>query len=502
MFFFELPRNENNGFQMKSFKAEIITKIHAIIEFFKSMKNIFVTFVMVFGLLSPLTAYADESCMSFKVDKEASWTTYPGKEMKYLLTWKVFDPNSCIISAAKDVFPGQSVRWVGLSHSQNGYWPGKWVTLRSGNDVIITLEFEISLSWLNAIGNTPGNYSNGMPTDWLSGWSYLSASGVFDIRSNNFFKKESKYIDGHITGAEIWSSWFTKQQGIYSNNCTPSTEKIPWGSVIPRSISYKVIETGKLAKVEISIKDKSDCIKFIYTPPISKIINPGPLDNQYLIQEPFWSSGGSKYFSQLVSAPTPEIRVLANPDVVNTTKVLNSVDDRTFEITSDGIELFSQENVSRNGDEILLQSSIDLSAYDATKISTTQNVGIVLGVYSQFNESSSGSPGGWEITWNSPTNWTARYRSAVASWGGIKTWYQTEFLKIPILDLLLPNGVKNAQEKMVADAAAAVAQAALDKAKADAEKSKKSTISCIKGSVVKKVTAVKPKCPKGFKVKI
>jgi predicted nucleic acid-binding Zn-ribbon protein len=43
-------------------------------------------------------------------------------------------------------------------------------------------------------------------------------------------------------------------------------------------------------------------------------------------------------------------------------------------------------------------------------------------------------------------------------------------------------------------------QEAEAKAKAEAAK-KKSTITCVKGKLTKKVTAVKPKCPKGFKVK-
>ena len=41
--------------------------------------------------------------------------------------------------------------------------------------------------------------------------------------------------------------------------------------------------------------------------------------------------------------------------------------------------------------------------------------------------------------------------------------------------------------------------AQLDKPVASA--SKKSTISCVKGKTIKKVTAVKPKCPAGFKKK-
>jgi hypothetical protein len=43
---------------------------------------------------------------------------------------------------------------------------------------------------------------------------------------------------------------------------------------------------------------------------------------------------------------------------------------------------------------------------------------------------------------------------------------------------------------------------AADKAAADkAASAKKTTITCVKGKVTKKVTAVKPKCPTGYKVK-
>ena len=49
---------------------------------------------------------------------------------------------------------------------------------------------------------------------------------------------------------------------------------------------------------------------------------------------------------------------------------------------------------------------------------------------------------------------------------------------------------------------AAADKAAADKAAADkAAASKKTTITCVKGKVTKKVTAVKPKCPSGYRVK-
>jgi hypothetical protein len=57
-----------------------------------------------------------------------------------------------------------------------------------------------------------------------------------------------------------------------------------------------------------------------------------------------------------------------------------------------------------------------------------------------------------------------------------------------------------AEAEAMAAAERKAQQEAEAKAKADAAK-KKTTITCAKGKLTKKVTAVKPKCPKGFKVK-
>jgi hypothetical protein len=61
--------------------------------------------------------------------------------------------------------------------------------------------------------------------------------------------------------------------------------------------------------------------------------------------------------------------------------------------------------------------------------------------------------------------------------------------------------IKAAADKAAADKAAAD-KAAADKAAADkAAAAKKTTITCIKGKLAKKVTAVKPKCPSGYKAR-
>jgi membrane protein involved in colicin uptake len=101
--------------------------------------------------------------------------------------------------------------------------------------------------------------------------------------------------------------------------------------------------------------------------------------------------------------------------------------------------------------------------------------------------------------------------------------FSREYIKIPISDLLESPQVKAAADlkaKQEADAKAAAelkakqeadAKAAADlKAKQEADAkaaavktvaTKKTTITCVKGKLTKKVTAVKPKCPAGYRVK-
>ena len=55
--------------------------------------------------------------------------------------------------------------------------------------------------------------------------------------------------------------------------------------------------------------------------------------------------------------------------------------------------------------------------------------------------------------------------------------------------------------KLEAEAKAAAELKAKQEADAKAAAIKKTTITCVKGKLTKKVTAVKPKCPSGYKLK-
>ena len=500
---------------------------------------------LLFVFMVPPTATGNNfDCMSFKVEDERdnSWSTYPGKEMRYIMTWSVFDPNNCIISPVRNLYSG-AVMWVGLSSSQRGYWPGTWGITRSGQNAIISLEFEVPIAWLNAIGNLPGNYSFGMPTDAFSGWSKLVAYGTFDIRADNFFKKESKSVTSSIAGSEIWSTWFSKQQGLKDDSCEPAAAQMTYDFVVPRSLSYQIVESGKQAIVDITIKEDSKCALFVYTPKLSRVISTSPFEKDYLAQDPFWSKGGSRYFGELANSPTPKVRVIGNPEVVNTAKRIFHDGSRIYDITGEGVELSSSESVKRVGSDIVIRTIIDMSSYSLNEIKPSEEIGILVGMYSQYLSKSGGSSGRWVITWNSSSSWSANYSRGTASYGGRKAWYQPEFVKIPTIDLATSPQQKaaadakneadrakaaadmekaNAAYKAIADAEIAKFQAEL-KAKQDAEvkaaaelearqeaerkeqqksaAAKKTTITCIKGKLTKKVTQINPKCPAGYKVK-
>jgi membrane protein involved in colicin uptake len=72
------------------------------------------------------------------------------------------------------------------------------------------------------------------------------------------------------------------------------------------------------------------------------------------------------------------------------------------------------------------------------------------------------------------------------------------------LELIKAEEVRLAAElkaKQEADAKAAAELRAKQEAEVKAAAVKKTTITCVKGKLIKKVIAVKPKCPTGYKLK-
>jgi hypothetical protein len=117
----------------------------------------------------------------------------------------------------------------------------------------------------------------------------------------------------------------------------------------------------------------------------------------------------------------------------------------------------------------------------------------------------------------SPEGSWLRVETGIGVQGGVKPEYRVQISKpaiIPnfiegkdLIDRYVEGKSTRNEERMkrleeIAKIKAAADKAAADKAAADkAATIKKKTITCIKGKITKKVTAVKPKCPAGYKKK-
>jgi hypothetical protein len=208
------------------------------------------------------------------------------------------------------------------------------------------------------------------------------------------------------------------------------------------------------------------------------------------------------------------------------------------------------DSVVREHNVVKINTTVDGLKLDST---STDVVTVLLGIYSWYESPPGYSPSGWNITF-SGNSWTARYSKGGSSPPGTMMYYENIAIKIPMGDLFISPEAKLAaaafkakqeadakaaadlKAKQEADAKAAAdlkakqeadAKAAADlkakqeaDAKAAAEKilsdaaaeaarilaearaaTKKTTITCVKGKLTKKVTAVKPKCPSGYKKK-
>jgi hypothetical protein len=146
------------------------------------------------------------------------------------------------------------------------------------------------------------------------------------------------------------------------------------------------------------------------------------------------------------------------------------------------------DTVRREGNKVIVTTTIDGSQISPRD---NGNLTIYTGFYSWYSKESSYVSGGWRVSFSGNT-WSARYSSGSSLPGGLFMSYTTDALKIPISTLF------SSSEDIAAEAINAQGEA---DAKPTTETKTKSrvTIKCTKGSTVKKVTAVNPKCPLGFR---
>jgi len=511
------------------------------------LKRLFIVFALLTGFISPLNAQAveDYSCLNFKVINERGlWSISEGPQVtKAVVTWSIFDPGNCITKGLSGLITS-SVTWQAANYVK-GWWDGVWSSQRDGNNYVVILTFDIPNTWLVAVGNSPGTYSGEMTNlGFLSG-SYLYSSKLIE-RKVSSTQTKSEFVTAYITTSSLWSLVLSNRQKIERSECIPEQSKDTYYNVAATT-NVKVIEAGAKPTISIEISDSTNCIFLLHTPIIGKA------SSEKLINYPFWKVEGQKFWNDLVGSNSNLIRVSAN----TFGQAVKSNYFESFKFEMDAIPVDSKDSVSLADNKITVTSILDLSRLDRSSINTKSEAQIVIGAYAKYDAVSSCTSGGWRVNWTTPSTYTVRYSSGGCTASGLMNSYQVISTKIPLLDLLESNGVakadakaaaelkakqeadakakasaelkakQDADAKVAADKAAAelkakqeaeikaaaelkwkeaeAAAAAELKAKQEAEAkiaaNKKTSITCVKGKLTQKVTAVKPVCPKGYKKK-
>ena len=540
-----------------------------------------VTFL--FGTMTVPSFAEDYSCLQSPDlnSSEPDWRTSGDKDLKFVVSWAFKDPENCIVGIDpswdyKFRFPKQ----IGAGNYFD--FPATWKVSRAGEMALVSAETEFPvalLQSLNHIDNSESNYN----------FSQLG-KGRYTISANLKIKRAGGYvtqsIDGDYGFPQLWGHWFSKNQGIYPNQCNPEQIK----SAI--KTNWKIIEVGIKPKLEISLSQENNCIFLVHAGPlesykVESFVYPARLTQA---EYPYWAGPGTVYFKSILSKPNEIIQIgVGNFIEVNTGWDSNSVSNYGYVgVARIPAEVLTHEDlIELNNNVIKINTTIDGSKLDST---STDLVTVLLGVYSWRYDSPSYTPSNWSITF-SGNSWTAQYRKGGSSAPGTRMSYENIAIKIPVADLFTSPEVKAAaalKAKQEADAKAAAdlkaKQEAVAKAVAleadrlaqqkqsclqhnidvqnlrkklttlkndfyslnskeefdcdkygnpslsnneyffsrtkelwdkqmsidllvianyekEALSVKKTTITCIKGKLTKKVTAVKPKCPAGYKKK-
>lgn len=462
-------------------------------EIFKSANIFFAMFIIIFGLISPIPAKANYSCLNppSTAHKDPIWSTSNTKDLKLLASWSFNDPEGCIVGMASQ-YGDNNFSWNQEIENPAPIIPTSWRITRDGEMTLVTAELEFPIQLLQSL---PNRNLNGFSSDLSQLAQRLRVDTWLKLRKGTGY--DTAQINGKTSLAHLWGVWFSKNQGLVPPECKPEAPTIGAAPGFLNSrLSWKILSSGLQPVVEISIQEDLNCIFLVHAGPLTKPLGlsfehrNALFPKNSLAEFPFWDGEAPPYFNQIITRPDQLVQVGVG-DFVDTTQTNGDYDKKAASVKKLPNQVLNHSDVViRDGSSVKVTTTIDGTGISPN---STDVITIYTGYYWWYTKDSSYYSGGWTVTF-SGNSWTARYSKGGSLPGGAFMAYTTRAIKIPIKDLFVTAEQRAADQQ-------ADAQAVADKIKADAEKSKKITITCTKGSKVKKVTTVKPKCPVGYKVK-
>jgi hypothetical protein len=461
-------------------KLERVKRSLSLFSTFKKLLVISISTAFSISLLALPSEANEYSCLQDPqlLTKDPIWSTSSNKDLKFVVSWAFKDPENCIVGMhGKDEMFGDSniFRWNHTLSPRAFEFPASWTVTRAGEMTLVSAETEFPIPLLQAL---PNRNLDGYGID-LSQLSQKYTVGTFvKTRKGSNFGIAS--VGGKYGIAQLWGNWFSKNQGIFPDQCKPISPDYDL-TKLNAKISWKVLNPGPKPIVEISIQEDSNCIFLVHAGPLAKPSGLTRFDSSKAIslaEHPFWSGEAPTYFNQILSKPDQIVQVAVGDFAGKASGYASeNFPDTDIVETLPSKILSHTDSVTRNGKIVKVATTIDL-----TNISSTSSdvITIYTGFYWWYSKDSSYTSAGWRVTY-SGNSWTARYSPGGSLPGGIFMGYTARAIKIPIVDLFTSAADRAAADRVTVGS--------------------KSKITCTKEKVTKKFTAVKLKCPAGYKKK-
>lgn len=528
---------------------EKVKKPMLLISSVKKLLVISLSAALSISLLASPSEANEYSCLQDPqpLTEDPIWSTSSNKDLKFVVSWAFKDPENCIVGMHGKGEPwGTSniFRW-NFALPGEFEFPASWTVTRAGEMTLVSAETEFPIPLLQAL---PNRNLDGYGFDLGQLFQNYTVLTFAKTRKGLNFGMSS--VRGKYGSAQLWGNWFSKNQGIFPDQCKPISPNYNM-TKLNAKVSWKVLNAGPKPTVEISIQEDSNCIFLVHAGPL---VTPSGL-NRYnssvkksLAERPFWSGEAPPYFNQILSKPDQLVQVAVG-DFSDKAYYDNSEDSDTDFVRSLPSKILSHtDSVIRDGQNVKVNTTIDLTNISSTLADV---ITIYTGFYWWYSKDSSYTSAGWRINY-SGNSWTARYSPGGSLPGGVFMGYTARAVKIPIADLFTSaadkaknqsetndriNSVKSKFTELSAEIDSLIKISPSQKAKLNSYKidispfksinesnidraeidiwstaikvtelkinylKNSKTITCASGKKSVKVTDVSPKCPSGFKKK-
>ena len=543
-------------------------------------------------LTAPISNAFDTRCSSqpdYLLESPDIWESKNSQDLSYKVSWKLRDPESCITG-------------IGMSKATLNGFPSQSETIltnftfeRSKDSVIVSSQIQVSNKSLESLANKDIDRKG---YDLIGGVEIEVELIRDEPKGKNIY-----LLKGDYSLKNLWSDWFAKLKGTYSDACSSllangqNEGKFNGldGNFIPSGkYSLKSGTDGKF--IYQLVIPNADCIDWVYSGPVSKPSYGSLIDNSkvsvwkslydnfslrwigdaYLhANYPFWAGTSSEYF-QGIKSDNSFVKVF-------TSKCSAATEYRSNCNFDKWTNLQTEQKFSRIGSDIVIDISISQKTLEQN-YREEGNLSFFHGSYSRYYSKGFVASGGWSTTCSTlgKTTTCRSYKSTggtVAANTGVGFQSTLSVFENPVLAAILAAEAKakvDAELKAKQEALSKQKQSCLqhnievekvyerfnqlknlypsivksyikennldpnifiipayssvvdcsrwelvvwpnigstwaERLKKDEERvsslelavkqTKKTTITCVKGKLTKKVTAVKPVCPKGYKKK-